>query len=421
VNRERTGRLRVLSIAPFAPSREVAHGGGRLLSQLLRGLSSRHEMALLCLRGAGEPDIDADIADRCAIAESFVRGRGRRGSIVARARKTVRSAVSLIRPRPVWATHCASPEIAARIREVAAAWRPDIVQLEFHVMGQYAIAAGNDALRVLNEHEPGVAAALDRVRSAHGAARVRQYADLLAWRRFEPAVLARMDAVVVFTERDRAALDGMLAPERIHTIAPGTDLPAEPVHESEASTSNVLFFGSYDHPPNVEAARRLVHHIFPRIRSRVPGATLHIVGENPPDDVRAAAGDGIVVPGRVPDLGPWLERAAVVVAPIATGGGMRIKVLEALAAGKAVVATPRALEGLAVTDGVEIRVAESDDSFADAVSTLLDQPDERQRLGSAAREWACANLGLDRALDTYDRLYASLLARRSDDTAVGSR
>ena len=104
--------------------------------------------------------------------------------------------------------------------------------------------------------------------------------------------------------------------------------------------------------------------------------------------VLALAGESVTVHGDVPDVFPYLDAAAVVAAPIRYGGGMRVKVLEALASGKAMVATPLALEGLAVRDGEHVLVAETDEEFAAALSSLLDAPQKRRADRHRRREWA---------------------------------
>ena len=120
---------------------------------------------------------------------------------------------------------------------------------------------------------------------------------------------------------------------------------------------------------------------------------------------------GCLVSPDVADVGPFLNRAAVVMAPLSLGGGMRVKVMEALAAGKAVVATPLALEGLAVDDGDQVRIGRTDAELAEAAVELLRDPDRRGALGRRARAWAMTALDWAGPVAAFEQLYASLLAR----------
>jgi glycosyltransferase involved in cell wall biosynthesis len=176
--------------------------------------------------------------------------------------------------------------------------------------------------------------------------------------------------------------------------------------------ADVLFVGNFVHPPNIDAATRLVREIFPRVLGTHPDASLHVVGANPPPELRAASGRAVTITGRVPDPVPYIERAAVVAAPIRFGGGMRVKVLEALAAGKPLVASRLAVEGLELADGDQFVAAESDEEFADRICDLLADEPLRQRLGARAREWAVENLNWERSVAAYEDLYARLLRER---------
>jgi glycosyltransferase involved in cell wall biosynthesis len=172
---------------------------------------------------------------------------------------------------------------------------------------------------------------------------------------------------------------------------------------------DVLFFGSFVHFPNVDAARRLKDAIFPLVQARHPRSLLYIVGENPPSELIASPDGQVVVTGRVPDLEPYMARAAVVAVPIRLGSGMRVKVLEALAAGKPVVASRLAVEGLGVVDGEQLLTAETDDEFAERISLLLGDDELRAQLGAHARAWAERNLGWSETLDRFEDLYRRLL------------
>jgi glycosyltransferase involved in cell wall biosynthesis len=136
---------------------------------------------------------------------------------------------------------------------------------------------------------------------------------------------------------------------------------------------------------------------------------LRLVGERPPD---TAGMSYVEAAGWVPNVTPFLDAAAVVVAPARLGAGMRVKVIEALVAGKAVVATPLAVAGLGLEPGRHALVAEPTTAFADAVASLLSDRERRVAVGRAAREWARENLGWNRPLGEYDVLYERLTALR---------
>ena len=401
-------RLRLLLLLPFPPDAAGAHGAARISGQLLEALATAHDVAVIYLRAPEEPPIERALSERLAIAVEVARpshqGPGR-------TRRTGRRALGLVVGRPIWATDWAVPAFRARLREVARDWRPDVVQAELHVMGQYLAQLPDPAPpTVVVEYDPGAAAAADLTAWERGLRRSARRLDALAWRRYERRVLSAAGAVVAFTEEDRGALAALAPDARVVRIAPGINLPAQPSDPIGIDPPRVLFLGSFVHPPNVDAATRLARMVMPVVRARVPGAALEIVGDAPPAEVRALAGDGVVVTGRVNDARPYLDRAAVVAAPLRLGGGMRVKVLESLAAGKAMVATSRALAGVGLVPGTHALVAETDAELSDALATLLEDPGLRERLGAAARRWATEHLGWEHALARYGDLYAALLS-----------
>jgi glycosyltransferase involved in cell wall biosynthesis len=284
------------------------------------------------------------------------------------------------------------------------------VQIEYHVMAQYLSALeGCPAPRVLTEHEPGFGAARDLWQSDRGFGRAKHYLDMLAWKRFEQAITKQVQAIVVFTERDRETLAPIVGETPIIRIPLITTLPEQPLNSYGDDSLGLLFIGNFIHPPNVDAAMRLIGAIFPQVQARISSVVLHIVGDKPTAQMAKLAKENIVVTGRVPCVTPYLDRAAVVVVPLRMGGGMRVKVLEALAAGKAVVASPLAIEGLDLVDGEHVILAKSDQQFSDAIVQLLTDPERRASLEARARVWACANLGWEKSISAYEALYQSLI------------
>jgi glycosyltransferase involved in cell wall biosynthesis len=383
------------------------HGGSKAIAQLIANLSRRHDVALLVLRARGEPGVDDDLRARCEVVEEVYLPESN-GSIGARVSQRIRLTSGLIRGTPTWATERMSPTFEQRIVELARDWHPDVVQFEFRIMGQFLRSLDwCEAALVLTDHDPDWASVAADV----SGARLRRMLESWAWRRLGREVADCVGAVIVFTDRDRHTMAGLAGSAQIVRIPLGYDLTTSPLDPIGKDPYRIVYVGSFIHPPNVNSAVRLTRQIFPRVQARVPDATLQLVGSYPPSTILDLEDDRVTVTGQVPDVTPYLDDAAVFAAPLVSGGGMRVKVLEALQAGKAIVATRVAVAGLDVVDGEHVFLADSDDEFGDALVTLLEDPAAREAIGRSARQWAELNLDWRTRLDAYDRLYASLLAR----------
>jgi len=393
-------RRRVLIAAPFPPAKDGLHGGAQVIGRLVDELADSHELAVMYFRAENEAPMEAALARRCAFVEEVPRAGG-----AADPRRLLKLLGAFVRGYPMWAEDWRANGFRERLRKICAHWKPDVVQFECHTMAQYAEAARGQ-ITILVEHEPGAAAARDRWQFSRGWRRLVLARDRRAWDRYETECLAKFDAIVSLTERDRRELLRMRPSARVRVIPPGGPAPAAGTSGNSPSANTILFAGNFIHPPNVDAAMRLAGSIFPLVRARHPDAVLNIVGEAPPACLRRLAAPGVVVTGRVDDITPWLDAAAVVAAPLRLGGGIRIKVMDALYAAKAIVASPLAAEGLKLRDGREFLLAETDAEFAAALSSLLADPAARDRLSACAREWAAQFATPGRVGAAYERLYA---------------
>lgn len=398
----------MLLLSPFAPRLDASMGGPRVIAQLIAALGERERVALLYLRDPKEPPLDEEVRAACEFAVETPRlGHRRRGALW----KAWKWPAAALRGVPSWVADWHETGFSAALRSIAAGWQPDVVQAEFHLMGQYLRALHSlRPVTVLNQHEPGMAAARDRRRLGLMPGWIVPALEQQAWRRYERAVARWVDAIVTFTERDRREMAAAAPGSAVHVIAPGAVLPEEPADPLGGHPPALLFFGNYLHAPNLDAALRLARDIYPPLREHVPGLRLWLVGDCVPQALSELASDRIGVPGCVPSLAPYLHAAAVVAVPIRSGGGVRVKVLEALGAGKAVVASNRAIEGLGVVPGEHVLLAESDDDFVRQVLWLIRHPEERVSLAHRARAWAVANLGWDKAAARYSALYDELLS-----------
>jgi glycosyltransferase involved in cell wall biosynthesis len=401
--------LRLLFLVPFPPRRDGGHGGSRAVAELITRLAEHHQVALVHLRGVAESRADEALLERCDLVRAVPKPAtpDRRGRLGRR----LRVAGALLRGTPTMVAGGTHPDFAAAVRDVARTWRPDIVQLEYHVMGAYLEALeGIRAPRVLRQLEPGAATAADRTRYRPGVARFTGALERRAWTRYEQSVMTRVDAVVALTPRDAEDLRRLAGGTPVECIPLGVALPRRP-YDPAGVGERLVYVGNYAHSPNVEAVDRLIQVILPGVRRSCPGAVLEVVGAHAPDRWLGREHAGVTVVGSVPTVDPFLDRASVIVVPLASGGGMRVKVLEALAGGKAVVATPRALEGLDVQDGLQVRIAQTDEDLIMATVALLRDPEARKAFGARARAWALATLGWDGPVAAFERLYARLAAR----------
>jgi glycosyltransferase involved in cell wall biosynthesis len=170
-----------------------------------------------------------------------------------------------------------------------------------------------------------------------------------------------------------------------------------------------------DYFPNVDAVQFFCREIWPKIRAQVPAARFNIVGQRPESAVKEWDGkDGITVTGRVEDIRPYIGRAPVYVVPLRVGGGVRLKILEALAMGKAVVSTPVGAEGIEIEAGKQILLAKDAGAFANQVISLLRSSEQRRVLEKAARTFAENHAGWNAVTSRLEDIYFETIAARRE-------
>jgi len=174
--------------------------------------------------------------------------------------------------------------------------------------------------------------------------------------------------------------------DHVEVVPNGVDTTYFTPSKSPTTTVYLLFTGTMNYEPNIEAARFLAADILPLIHKKFCFTKLHVVGMKPSKEVLNLASDQIVVHGAVPDVRPYFQEADVYIAPLLHGGGTRLKILEAAASGKAIVSTAFAFEGLSFVPGNDLLVADSATEFASAVTDLIENEDKKQHLGFKARQ-----------------------------------
>jgi len=207
--------------------------------------------------------------------------------------------------------------------------------------------------------------------------------------RYESSAVKRFDHVIAVSEHDRGLMERWVRGARITVVPTGVDLEqCQPDLSRKPSGPVVAFIGAMDWEPNQDAMEYFCREIWPAVVAQSPGATLRIVGRNPGERVLKLVSDSVQVTGRVPSVADHLREAAVVVVPLRIGGGTRLKIYEAMAAGKAVVSTSIGAEGLDVHHGKDIILADQPKAFGDAVIMLLRDEGLRRKYELAAAELA---------------------------------
>ena len=196
----------------------------------------------------------------------------------------------------------------------------------------------------------------------------------------------------------------------IEVVPNGVDIDYFQRNGSEQGVDGrIIFTGSMEYYPNVEAVLFFAQKCWPLIRERLPNATWQIVGKNPVIDVRKLAKlPGVTVTGSVADVRPYFTEAMVAIVPLLVGSGTRLKILEAMAMQKAIVSTSLGYEGLSVVPGKHLIAADQPEAFAQAVIELLNNPGKRQALGIASRVLVEAEYGWERCGDQLLRVLEQL-------------
>ncbi|NKQ35591.1 MAG: glycosyltransferase [Chloroflexi bacterium] len=241
-------------------------------------------------------------------------------------------------------------------------------------------------------------------------------------KKYEGMLLTRLDHTMVVIPEDKPALmaglpdgaDREAIARRITVIPITIDADKLQPVQRQPDSLNVLALGSMHYPPNVDGIRWFVRDIFPLIQAEEPGVTLTIVGKSPPADLVHMAEqqpDSIEVTGFVPELQPYMERAALMVVPVRAGSGMRVRLLEAFARAMPTVTTTIGMEGIEAENGRHLLLADDLVTFAQETVRLLRDPALQQMLAENGRQLAVEKYDWRSALQQMDAVYNSAQER----------
>jgi len=357
---------------------------------ILRGLAERYSVHFFGFRDKRTSPEDAALADEalgCLCATIHVEAVGAERSNV---RLMMDLATSLLALEPFTAAKYRSRAMHRAVRESLAAHPIAIAHADSLQSGQYL--RGVEVPMLLTNHN------VEHLRLSSHAAQQRSLGYRLAlnaqaWltKRFERKTLRAIGNCVVVSESDSAELARLVPEARFFVVRNGADTSLPPLPAAPPSTAVALWVGGMNDPFNREGVVHFASRILPRIREQIPEFRWHVVGRDAPPILQALADDpssGVELVGFVPSVREAYEQSAIVVVPLMSGGGTKLKVLEAMAMGRAVVTTRIGAEGIQARDTVEMEIAVTDEEFVRRAVALLRDPARRDRMAAAARQLA---------------------------------
>jgi GT2 family glycosyltransferase/glycosyltransferase involved in cell wall biosynthesis len=388
--------LMITSVVPYPPN----DGGKIRIYQMLKKLASRYDIHFLCFyRDQDDLEQLKEIQEFCRSADAV----------------PFSSHPMALPSRALFPEFCQnwiSPEMSGKILDIVRTLPIDLVQIDFTMMAYYGRLI-TDIPVIFVELDAGI---LQFGKSYNPAGRgwrkLLEFYEWLRMLRFELARLPEYTKVIVLNIEDEKLLKSFLPDLDISTVTMGTDLDHFLEDFQPVENNRMLYVGSLTHHPNVDAIRWFVLKVLPLIRETIPGALVSIVGSGDPsgiDDIRDLPGVEYI--GQVEDVRPYLRRAAVFVAPVRLGSGMKGKVLEALAMAKPMVAASVAASGIPVVSGQHLIIADDPRSFSEGVIKLFRDPDLREKIALNGQQLIKKQFSWKRKADEMDMIYREILGR----------
>lgn len=381
---------------------------------VLRYLSQHHAVTLLAFtRPDDPPQALKHLQSYCNRLETVPMVRSGERDAAAMLR-------SLWRGKPFLIERDSVPEMLRKVKSLMQSGEFAAVHADQLWMAQYALLA-REAARAAGKSKPRLVLDAHNAtfqivqRLARGATNPLQRLGLeieaRRMKRWEGQVLQQFDQVVTVTEEDRRTLEALFSPPdaapRFTTIPICVEAAAVPPVQPLPDAREVLHLGTMFWPPNIEGMLWFIQQVWPRVRERAPQAKLTIAGKNPPKALTRLDGEaqGIQVLGYVPDPQPLLQRAAVFIVPLLSGGGMRVKIVDGWRWGLPIVSTRLGAEGLRFRAGEHLLLADTPEAFAAAVLRVLTDNELAQRLRENGRRWMEQNYDWQRVYPAWKQIY----------------
>ena len=380
--------MKILFLSPTVPF-PLTDGGRIRVFNLLKQIAEQSDVTLLALETQTTDAEGVAVLQQLGVTVHLVPNaptlpRVSFGTLVK----------AFLKRQPITVARYDVPAYRQKFRELIANQTFDLVHYEMFHIAQFHTET--DLPGVLSQQN--VDSAIWRrlcSETANPFYKFAYWTQQLAFQRYERVLSPKFDAVTCTSDIDAAVFQQYCAKDAIEIIPNGVDITHYQPDFAAEAPAHLIYIGSMDWYPNEDAVAFFADEVLPRIQETVPDVAFSIVGGNPSARVqKLAEREGVVVTGRVPEIKPYFAEATVFVVPLRIGSGTRLKILEALAMGKAIVSTTVGAEGLDLRDGEEILIADEPTAFADAVIRLLTDSELRRRVGETGRAPCRAGLRL---------------------------
>ena len=394
--------MKILLVTSDFPYAEIKHGGGELTFNLVKHLSRSHRLSLLAFIREEEKPFLPSVR---RYFEEVKTVPARRGWLS----RLKRLPLLLTRPYSVVATF--APELAFHLREMSFRRHYDLVQFEHFHMGQYIHLLPDSVPKVLALQDVASPVLRQQVRIASGWEKYYYYREWNLSRRREKLYAINSGNVFVMSRKDKRVVESWDVGVNIYVTPPLLSEYFFRIPEKEIRPGTILFLGAMHRPVNQDAATLLKKEILPRVAREYPAARCLVVGHNPPRLIKKMAAPNFLVTGSVERIEPYLNQAAVLVAPLRVTGGIIVKILQAMAAGRPVITSRGANAGIGAEEETEILVADQPGDFSRKVVELLKNPDRARMIGRAARRFIERKYDPGTIEKELDRIYEKVIGK----------
>lgn len=396
--------MNILFVTPYFVWPGVPHAGGQDIFNYIKWLSQKHNICLLSFIEEGEKNRVSSVSPFCKWVKTVPSP-----IIPPQGRLSLRKFLLLFKPN--YFVFSRSGWFAREIKSLCETFEFDLIQFEYFQTAQYLFDIPFKRYQtILDEHAIASKVLERELKKRRGWEKYLLKYQIILHKRWEQRIFATVNKILVRSETDKTYLENFSRPEisqKVSILSPMIHDDFLTIPKEKRERGNILFFGAMDIVYNWEAALHFAKNIFPSIKDEIKEARFFIVGNNPPESIkRIGNGVDIIVTGYVRNVLDYFCDCEVFVAPLRNPGGILVKILQAFASGRPVVAFTEANLGIGAKDGEEIVISDSPNDFSEKVISLMRSQSLWEKIAEGGRDLFSRKFSYERTISMMDRIYS---------------